>query len=102
MNRILLDHVLETSENSRETNSFIYSILTHEYLHALGFINEKEARELTYKISKEIFGEDHLTTKMAISNPWQYIKPPTQINQDIQRPPSIVKDFESPPFGIFS
>lgn len=102
MNRILLDHVLETSDGSREANSFIYSILTHEYLHALGYINEEEAREQTYRISKETFGEEHLTTKMAVSNPWQYIKPPTEINHDVQRPPSVVRDFEPPPFGIFS
>jgi hypothetical protein len=102
MNRALLDHVLETSEASRQANSFIYSILTHEYLHSLGYINEEEARELTYRISKETFGEGHLATKMAASNPWQYIKPPPREIQDVQRPLSVVRDFEPPPFGIFS
>lgn len=102
MNRGLLNHVLETSETSRQANSFIYSILTHEYLHSLGHVNEEEARRLTYRTSKEAFGEKHLATKMAASNPWQYIKPPPQKIQGIQRPPSVVRDFEPPPFGIFS
>jgi len=102
MNRILLDHVLETSEATREANSFIYSILTHEYIHALGYLNEREARELTYQVSKETFGEEHLATRMAASSPWRYIKPPPFEAMGITRPPSVVRDFEPPPFGYIS
>lgn len=102
MNRILLNHVLETSEAKREANSFIYSILTHEYIHALGYINEREARELTYQVSKETFGEEHLTTRMAASSPWHFIKPIPFGTPDIPRPPTVVRDFEPPPFGYIS
>jgi hypothetical protein len=102
MNRMLLDHVLDTSETTKEANSFIYSILTHEYLHALGYLDEREARDLTYRVSKETFGETHLATKMAASSPWQYIKPIPYESRDIQRPTSVVRDFEPPPFGLIS
>ena len=102
MNRMLLDHVLETAEAAREANSFIYSILTHEYLHALGCLDEGEARALTYRVSKETFGDGHLAARMAVSTPWQYIKPIPFDAQGIQRPPSVVRDFEPPPFGYIS
>jgi len=102
MNRLLLNHVLETSETMRDANAFIYSILTHEYIHALGYINEREARELTYQVSKETFGEEHLATRMAATSPWQYIKPIHIESPSVQRPPSVVRDFEPPPFGYIS
>ena len=102
MNRVLLDHVLDTSEDARQANSFVYSILTHEYLHSLGYLKEKDVRELTYRISRDTFGDEHLATRMAASNPWQYIKQPQRIMNDAQRPTSVVRDFEPPPFGIIS
>jgi len=102
MNRVLLDHVLSTSEDTRQANSFIYSILTHEYLHSLGYLKEEDARGLTYRISRDTFGNEHLATRMAASNPWQYIKQPERVMNDIQRPTSVVRDFEPPPFGIIS
>lgn len=102
MNRILLDHVLGTAEATTEANSFIYSILTHEYLHALGYVDEAATRELTYRVSRETFGDTHLATRMAASNPWQYIKPPPFGVPELQRPASVVRDFEPPPFGYIS
>ena len=102
MNRVLLNHVLETSEETRQANSFIYSILTHEYLHALGYLKEEDTRALTYRISRDTFGDEHLATRMAASNPWQYIKPPHRDINEVQRPLSVVRDFEQPPFGIIS
>ena len=102
MNRVLLNHVLETSEETRQANSFIYSILTHEYLHAIGYLKEEDTRTLTYRISKDTFGDEHLATRMAASNPWQYIKPPHRDINEVQRPLSVVRDFEQPPFGIIS
>ncbi len=102
MNRVLLNHVLETSEETRQANSFIYSILTHEYLHALGYLKEEDTRALTYRISRDTFGDEHLATRMAASNPWQYIKPPHRAINEVQRPLSVVRDFEQPPFGIIS
>lgn len=102
MNRVLLDHVLETSEDSRQANSFIYSILVHEYLHSLGYLNEEDARGLTLRVSRATFGDEHLATKMAASNPWQHIRPLHRGIDDIHRPTSVVRDFEPSPFGIIS
>jgi len=45
--------------------AYIFTLLLHEYLHTLGFINEKLCRRLTYEISKDIYGEQHLITYFA-------------------------------------
>ncbi|MFW9950831.1 MAG: hypothetical protein ACFFKA_11995, partial [Candidatus Thorarchaeota archaeon] len=40
--------------------AYAYHILLHEYIHSLGILNERQCRELTLKVSKEIFDEaDH-------------------------------------------
>ncbi|MHA1650633.1 MAG: hypothetical protein ACTSYB_10610 [Candidatus Helarchaeota archaeon] len=35
--------------------SYVYHVLLHEYLHSLGFINEKQCKILTIEISKNVF-----------------------------------------------
>ncbi len=40
-------------------------ILLHEYIHSLGYINEKIVRQKTYEISKENFGDKHIITKLS-------------------------------------
>ncbi len=45
---------------------YIFHILLHEYIHSLGFYNERETRILTYQISRYFFGEDHVVTELAV------------------------------------
>jgi hypothetical protein len=44
---------------------YIFHILLHEYLHSLGYLDEASTRKLARHISKELFGENHVVTKMA-------------------------------------
>lgn len=44
---------------------YIYHILLHEYLHALGIIDEQITKKYVYLISKELFGENHVVTEIA-------------------------------------
>jgi len=44
---------------------YVLVILLHEYLHTLGFRDEEEVQELTYIISTNVFGKDHIITKVA-------------------------------------
>lgn len=68
VNRIVLNAVTGLTKSRRELNSFIYSILLHEYLHSLGYVDEFKVRQLAVKIARETFGEGHPTAKMA-ANP---------------------------------
>lgn len=44
---------------------YVFHVLLHEYMHALGYLDEKIVRKKVYEISQKIFGSEHLTTKMA-------------------------------------
>ncbi len=44
---------------------YVFMVLLHEYIHSLGFLDEKQTRELTYKVCEKLFGSTHLTTEMA-------------------------------------
>ena len=76
-------------------NAFIYSLLVHEYLHALGHVPEAEVRSLVYRISRECFGEDHIVTRLAEKSPWTLLRgvPLNQIEAP-RRAMEIVKDLE--------
>ena len=70
MNKNPLQRIKETQPELYKPYSFV--ILLHEYLHSLGYIDERVVRRMVYKISKELFGRDHLTTQMA-ANTTKYI-----------------------------
>jgi len=69
MNRLALDTVTRTARSLREINAYVFSILLHEYLHALGYMNESQVRRLVFRISREHLGEKHPATEIAHSGP---------------------------------
>jgi len=95
MNRTLLNIIQATTDSTQTVNAFTYSILLHEYLHALGYLEESEVRPLVYKISKESFGDDYVATQLARSGPWLLLKDlPLHGIEAPKRVIEIVKDFE--------
>jgi hypothetical protein len=97
MNRTLLELIENAANSKKEVNAFVYSILLHEYLHSLGFFDEREVRELTYRVTREIFGEDHIATGMASLGPWAYFgRLPYQRRRSYNRGTEVIKDFEEP------
>ena len=97
LNRSLVNIVEAVTKSKKLVNAFVYSMLTHEYLHALGHISEAEVRSLVYDISKQCFGENHIVTTLAEKTPWSLLKgiPLNGINLPKQAM-EIVKDFEKP------
>jgi len=94
LNRTLVNIVESISKSKSLVNAFVYSLLAHEYLHALGHIPEFEVRDLVYKVSSECFGEDHIVTRLA-QNPWIMLKDFPLSGFDVpKRSMEIVKDFE--------
>ena len=51
--------------NPQLLNPYGFHVLLHEYIHALGFLNESVTRQKTYEISKNHFGERHIVTKLS-------------------------------------
>ncbi len=69
MNRTLLDAVTRGGHSLREINSYVYSLLLQEYLHALGYVDEQMVRKLVHQVSLETFGADHPATRIAAKSP---------------------------------
>lgn len=94
LNRTLVE-IVEAAKSKRLVNAFVYSMLVHEYLHALGHIPEAEVRSLAYRTSRECFGEDHIVTKLAERSPWALLREiPLREIEAPRRAMEIVKDFE--------
>jgi len=64
MNQFPLKRLSDTSPEL--VKPYVFSILLHEYLHSLGFIDESSVRKLTFDISKRILGLKHIATEMAL------------------------------------
>ena len=63
MNKIPLERIKETRLELYKPYAF--HVLLHEYLHTLGYMDESDVRQMAHKITKEVFGEEHLATKIA-------------------------------------
>jgi len=100
LNRSLVNIVEAVTKSKKLVNAFVYSILTHEYLHALGHVSEAEVRSLVYDVSRECFGENHIVTTLAEKTPWVLIKgiPLNEIALPKQAM-ELVKDLEKPNQG---
>ena len=95
LNRALVQIVEATTTYRQLVNAFVYVLLLHEYLHALGYIEESEVRPLVYEVAKESFSEDSVTTKLALQGPWSILKNiPLHAIKAPKRIIEIVKDFE--------
>ena len=95
LNRSLVHIVEATTKSKQLKNAFVYVLLLHEYLHALGFVRESKVRPLVYQISRECFGEDHVVSKLAKAGPWSLLKDiPLDAIEVRKQVMEIVKDFE--------
>ncbi len=64
INRAVLEAIYSLNKEKEYTNSYIFVVLAHEYLHSLGIYDERLLEGIQYKICKEFFGEEHPTTQM--------------------------------------
>jgi hypothetical protein len=95
LNRSLVNIVEAVTKSRKLVNAFVYSLLTHEYLHALGHVSEAEVRSLVYDVSRNCFGDNHIVTTLAEKTPWALIKgiPLDRVTMPKQAM-EIVKNFE--------
>jgi hypothetical protein len=63
-------NIIKIYKSLDEYNSYLFMVLTHEYLHSLGIIDELEVRNMTYSLLASLAGENHMATKMARHQPW--------------------------------
>ncbi len=70
MNETIINYMKSIAKSPEEFNSFLFAILTHEYLHSVGYINELDARRVTAQVAKTAFGKDHAATKLSSTDLW--------------------------------
>ncbi len=71
MNEGLVEMMRAHARSPPELNSFVYVILAHEYLHSLGYLDERAVRQVTAHVTRLAFGSGHPTTRMAEGDLWQ-------------------------------
>jgi hypothetical protein len=85
--------LLKNTKGLRE-KSHIFTILLHEYIHTLGYANERQVRRMTYRICKDNFPPDHPVLESIINGPWADLTEEDfqEIQPDLDL--ELVRDFE--------
>ena len=65
INSILLELVRKHSTSNYEYNSYLFTVLLHEYLHSFGILDENTVRNMSLKLCKNFFGENRVITVIA-------------------------------------
>jgi predicted Zn-dependent protease with MMP-like domain len=63
VNKTPLRRILET--NKTLLKPYIFHVLLHEYIHALGFLDEEITGKMAYDICKQQFGKRHIITQLS-------------------------------------
>lgn len=71
LNEGLVQAMRANASSPLELNSFVYVILAHEYLHSLGYLDERAVRKVTAYVTRNAFGPDHPATRMAEGDLWR-------------------------------
>ncbi len=93
LNKLLINLMSKSLMSKTEFNSLIFSLLLHEYLHSLGFLDEREVRRLVYEISMKTFGDNHPTVRMAVNPPLPTVLTPLP-EEYSGRQLEIIREFE--------
>jgi hypothetical protein len=95
VNKALISGLQRVTKNPKEVNAFVFMILLHEYLHALGYLGENEVRQLAQRICRNALGQDHPSVRLAGAN-WLEMYPQlASLNQQISNEFEVVKKFDS-------
>ncbi|HEY7778357.1 MAG TPA: hypothetical protein VIA09_07440 [Nitrososphaeraceae archaeon] len=65
INSILLDQVKKYSSSNDEYNSYVFTVLLHEYLHSFGILDENKVRRMSVELCEKFFGEERRVTVIA-------------------------------------
>lgn len=71
LNEGLVGAMRANARSPLEENAFVFVLLAHEYLHALGYLDEASVRRVTARVAREALGPGHAATRMAEGDLWQ-------------------------------
>ncbi len=91
LNRRLISAAAKTEPKWK---AYVFSILLHEYIHSLGYVDERQVRGLTYRVCLENYGSDHPVTEAAFRGPWVNLSPEAFEAMGEELELERVRDFE--------
>jgi len=68
VNRTILD-IIRQHKSIEEYNSYLFMVLTHEYLHSFGIVDEFRVRQMSYNLCSSLLGNEHPASIMAKEDP---------------------------------
>ncbi len=71
LNEQLVEALRAHARSPLELNGYVFVVLSHEYLHALGYLDERAVRAVTARVAREAFGPEHYVTRLAEGNLWR-------------------------------
>lgn len=96
VNRVILDAVVGLGKGKEELNAFVFSILLHEYLHSLGYLDEGEVRRLVYRVSEDNLGSNHPATRIASAGIIEVYPELRNLDEGgFGQEPEVIKDFDT-------
>jgi len=102
MNRAPFEVALRTTDK-KVFNAYCFHLLLHEYIHALGYVDEEEVRDLVYEVCSQALGKDNPATVMAERGIAFYFPKVTYFSQSVPIPRDLqielVKDFDKSSIG---
>jgi hypothetical protein len=93
-NDIVINRRLLGSISKLKQKANVFAILVHEYLHSLGYTDERQVRRFTYKICQENFGRNHPVVDAALTGPWAELTDEDFVEIESGLNLEMVKDFE--------
>lgn len=88
LNRDVLAHI--EANHPRYWNAYALHVMMHEYLHSLGYFDEREVRQRTLSICRAALGPEHPATQIAAT-----MAPGAEADQA----PELFRQLTLPPYG---
>jgi hypothetical protein len=102
MNRAPYEIAMRTNEK-KVSNAYCFHLLLHEYLHALGYFDEEEVRDLVHENCSLTLGKNHPATIMAERGIAFYFPKVAYFSQETSLPEKLnielVKNFDKSSAG---
>lgn len=95
INSILLDLVKEYSASNVEYNSYLFTVLLHEYLHSFGILEEHKVRQMCVDLCEKFFGRGYMVTTIA-KDPLKIFPQLGSVNYDrFENKYELIKNFDN-------
>ena len=102
MNKAPFDIALRATDKS-VFNGYCFHLLLHEYLHALGYVDEEQVRDLVFEVCNLVLGKGNPATVMAEKGVAFYFPKVTYFSQKTLIPRDLqielIKDFDKSSTG---